>query len=220
MASSKRKASKTKPAKPTLTEENGLSAQGYKFIAGIDEVGRGSLAGPVVAAAVILPQPAKFPWLESVRDSKEIPAAKRNILFTNISEDAIAIGVGVIDHHVIDSVGILKATRIAMYQAIEQLAQPPDFLLIDALTLPRLRTPQKGIIKGDKLCISISCASIIAKVTRDRIMIELDHVHPGYGFAEHKGYGTKQHLACLQRLGPSSVHRHSFAPVREQCKLI
>ena len=220
MASSRSKASKTKPAKPTLAEENGLSVQGYKFIAGLDEVGRGSLAGPVVAAAVILPQPAKFPWLKSVRDSKEISAAKRNVLFANIKEEAIAIGVGIIDHHVIDSVGILKATIIAMYQAIEQMPQSPDFLLIDALTLPRLHTPQKGIIKGDKLCISISCASIIAKVTRDRIMIELDQLHPGYGFAEHKGYGTKQHLACLQRLGPSSVHRHSFAPVKKQYKLI
>ena len=220
MASSRRKTTSNKSAKPTLSEENGLVAQGYKFIAGIDEVGRGSLAGPVVAAAVILPQPATFPWLKSVRDSKEIAAAKRNALFANIEEAAIAIGVGVIDHQVIDSVGILKATKIAMYQAIEQLAQPPDFLLIDALTLPRLRTPQKGIIKGDKLCISISCASIIAKVTRDRMMQELDQIYPGYGFAQHKGYGTKQHLACLQRLGPSSIHRHSFAPVKEQCKLI
>jgi ribonuclease HII len=220
VALSRRKVSKTKSAKPTLNEENGLSTQGYKFIAGIDEVGRGSLAGPVVAAAVILPQPANFPWLKSVRDSKEISAAKRNILFTNINEQALAIGVGIIDHHVIDSVGILKATMIAMYQAIEQLAQPPDFLLIDALTLTRIHTPQKGIIKGDKLCISISCASIIAKVTRDQIMQELDQLHPGYGFAQHKGYGTKQHLACLQQLGPSSIHRHSFAPVREQCKLI
>ena len=205
---------------PTLAEENGLSTQGYCLIAGVDEVGRGALAGPVVAAAVILPQFADFPWLSSVRDSKEIPSVKRESLSSNIKAEAVAISVGIVDHNVIDSVGILKATKIAMRQAIEQLICPPDFLLIDALRLPQLRIAQKGIIKGDKLSLSIACASIIAKVARDRLMLEFDQLYPGYGFANHKGYGTKQHLSCLQQLGTSPIHRHSFAPVRELCKLI
>jgi ribonuclease HII len=205
---------------PTLGEENGLSMQGYRLIAGVDEVGRGALAGPVVAAAVILPQLANFPWLSLVRDSKELPPAKRDILFIRIKEEAVAVGVGIVEHNVIDSTGILNATKIAMSQAVAKLAYSPDFLLIDALTISKLRTAQKGIIKGDKLCISIACASIIAKVTRDRIMIELDQLHPGYGLACHKGYGTKQHLACLQQLGPSPIHRRSFAPVRELTRLV
>lgn len=220
VASSKPKISQRISAAPTLAEETGLSSQGYRLIAGIDEVGRGALAGPVVAAAVILPQAAAFPWLSSVRDSKEIRPAKRERLFDNINGEAVAIGVGIVDQAIIDSAGILKATKIAMYQAVEQLPHMPDFLLIDALTLPQLSTPQKGIIKGDKLCLSIACASIIAKVTRDRIMVELDHLHPGYGMAQHKGYGTKQHLSCLQQLGSCSIHRRSFAPVRGLSKLI
>lgn len=205
---------------PSLVEENGLSSRGYHLIAGIDEAGRGALAGPVVAAAVILPQSPDFPWLKSVRDSKEIPPAKREFLFGLIKQEAVAIGVGIIDHQIIDSVGILKATRLAMCHAVEQLTCSPDFLLIDFLTLPQLKIPQKPIVKGDKLCLSIACASIVAKVTRDRIMVELDQLHPGYGFAHHKGYGTEQHLCCLRQHGPSPIHRRYFAPVREASRLI
>ncbi len=204
---------------PSLIEENGLNSRGYRLIAGVDEVGRGALAGPVVAAAVILPQSPDFPWLKSVRDSKEIPSAKRQSLFSLITQEAVSIGVGVIDHQIIDSVGILKATRLAMCQAVEQLTCLPDFLLIDFLTLPQLKISQKPIIRGDKLCLSIACASIVAKVTRDRIMIELDQLHSGYGFAKHKGYGTKQHLTCLRQHGPSPIHRRYFAPVREAARL-
>jgi ribonuclease HII len=206
---------RTKSDPPSLVEENGLSDKGYRLIAGVDEAGRGALAGPVVAAAVILPLSPAFRWLESVRDSKELPAAKREFLFDLIKQDAIAVSVGIIAPQTIDVIGILNATKIAMCYAVEQLATPPDFLLIDFLRLTQLRISQKPITRGDKLCISIACASIIAKVTRDRIMVELDQLHPGYGLADHKGYGTRKHASCLCQNGPSPIHRHSFAPVKE-----
>jgi ribonuclease HII len=211
----KARARKTISKPPSLIEENRLSAKGYRFIAGIDEAGRGALAGPVVAAAVILPQSPDFPWLKSVRDSKEIPLAKRESLFDLIKQDAVAVSVGIIAPQTIDVINILNATKVAMCHAVTQLACPPDFLLIDCLRLPQLRISQKPIIRGDKICLSIACASIIAKVTRDRIMVELDQLHPGYGLALHKGYGTKHHVFCLRQHGPSAIHRHSFAPVRE-----
>jgi ribonuclease HII len=200
---------------PSLNEESGLSAKGYRLIAGLDEAGRGSLAGPVVAAAVILPQSANLPWLKSVRDSKEVPPARRESLFDLIKQEAVSVSVGIIAPQTIDVIGILNATKIAMCHAVAQLNHPPDFLLIDYLHLPQLRIPQKPIVRGDKLCLSIACASIIAKVTRDHIMVELDRLHPGYGLAHHKGYGTKYHITCLHQQGPSPIHRHSFAPVRE-----
>ena len=215
MASLKAKVKKSKSDPPSLVEENWLSARGYRLIAGVDEAGRGALAGPVVAAAVILPPAPSFRWLESVRDSKELPAARRESLFDLIKQDAIAVSVGIIAPQIIDVIGILNATKIAMCHAVEQLASPPDFLLIDFVRLTQLRISQKPIVRGDKLCLSIACASIIAKVTRDRIMVELDHLHPGYGLADHKGYGTKKHVSCLRQNGPSPIHRHSFAPVIE-----
>lgn len=215
----KARSSKLLSEPPSLVEENGLNASGYRLIAGVDEAGRGALAGPVVAAAVILPQSPDFPWLESVRDSKEVPPARRESLFDLIKQEAIAVGVGIIPSQTIDVIGILNATKIAMCHAVEQLASPPDFLLIDFLRLPQLRIFQKPIVHGDKLCLSIACASIIAKVTRDRIMVELDQIHPGYGLAHHKGYGTKHHMSCLNQHGPSSIHRHSFAPVRDAAQL-
>ena len=215
MAPLKAKSRKPTSEPPSLVEENDLSSQGYRLIAGIDEAGRGALAGPVVAAAVILPQLADFPRLRSVRDSKEISPAKRGFLFGLIKEEAVAIGTGIVPPQIIDSIGIVNATRIAMCQAVEQLGCSPDFLLIDWLTLPQPPISQKGITRGDKLCLSIACASIIAKVNRDRIMVELDGHYPGYGLARHKGYGTKQHLTCLRQQGPSPIHRYSFAPLRE-----
>ncbi|MBN2463986.1 MAG: ribonuclease HII, partial [Dehalococcoidia bacterium] len=160
-----------------------------------------------------------FPWLKSVRDSKEVPPARREYLFDLIKQEAVAVSVGIIAPQTIDVIGILNATRIAMCHAIEQLACPPDFLLIDFLRLPQLRISQKPIVHGDKLCLSIACASIIAKVTRDRVMVELDQIHPGYGLANHKGYGTRHHVSCLHQHGPSPIHRHSFAPVREAAQL-
>ena len=198
---------------PNADKENRLRLEGYKLIVGIDEAGRGSLAGPVVAGAVILPA-VRLPWLQQVRDSKEISPKKREYLFTVISKEVLSVGVGVVSPGIIDSINILQATYLAMKRAIRNLSVLPDFLLVDGLTLPHCRFFQEGIIKGDKLSLSIACASIVAKVSRDRIMVKLDKVYPGYGFAKHKGYGTKEHLFNLQRLKPSTIHRQSFAPVR------
>ena len=199
---------------PSFAEEKRLEAQGYQLIAGIDEAGRGALAGPVVAAATILPCHIDTPWLSQVRDSKQLKPAKRELLFHHIHEIAISIGIGVVPHEVIDSQGIIKATRLAMKLAIDQLSPPPQSLLIDYMLLPEVPLPQWGIKNGDSLCFSIACASIIAKVARDQLMTEFDRVYPGYGLAQHKGYGTKEHISCLHRLGPSSIHRQSFRPVK------
>jgi len=199
---------------PNLDEENKLKSQGYELIAGIDEVGRGALAGPVVASAVILPHPASLPWFGLVRDSKELDSSKRESLFDLINKEAVAVGIGIVPPQVIDSINILRATKLAMVQAVEKLPKQPHFLIIDRVTLSQCPIPQRGITRGDKSCLSIACASIIAKVTRDRMMEEFDKTYPGYGFAQHKGYGTGRHLSCLQKLGPSPIHRLYFAPVR------
>jgi len=201
--------------KPSFAEERILEAQGYWYIAGVDEVGRGALAGPVVAAAVILPRRRKAPWFRLVKDSKQLRPATRELLFHHIHKVTVAVGIGVAHREVVDTQGIIKATRLAMKLAIDQLSPPAETLLIDYMRLPEVELPQKGITKGDSLCFSIACASIIAKVTRDHLMIEFDRAYPGYGLAQHKGYGTREHLACLSRLGPSPIHRQSFKPVRD-----
>ena len=200
---------------PSFAEEKMLEAQGYQRIAGIDEVGRGALAGPVVATAIILPCHIDAPWLSQIKDSKQLSSAKRELLFRHIYEIAIAVGIGMATSEIIDTQGIIKATRLAMKLAIDRLSLPPESLLIDYMLLPEVPLPQRGITKGDSLCFSIACASIIAKVTRDHLMIELDKIYPGYGLAQHKGYGTKKHLSCLGKLGPSPIHRRSFKPVKE-----
>ena len=199
---------------PSFTEESLLAEQGYRYIAGLDEVGRGALAGPVVAAAVIIPHQIDAPWLSRVKDSKQLGLATREFLFHHIHELAISVGIGVISHEVVDTQGIIKATRLAMKLAVDQLSPPAEALLIDYLLLPEVKLPQKGVIGGDQTCFSIACASIMAKVTRDRLMVDLDKDYPGYKLAQHKGYGTSEHLACLCRLGPSPIHRCSFRPVR------
>ena len=199
---------------PTFIEEENLKKQGYQFIAGIDEVGRGPLAGPVVAAAVILPIENRPSWLSLVRDSKKLTPQRREFLFDLICQDAFAFGVGFIGHDVIDDIGIVPATRKAMYAAIEELAIQPDFLLIDAVHLPMVNIPQRSIIKGDALSFSIAAASIVAKVTRDRFMKGMDCDFPGYGLARNKGYGTREHLEGLQSLGPCAIHRKTFMPVQ------
>lgn len=199
---------------PTFDTEKELGGLGYRLVAGIDEVGRGALAGPVFAAAVMIPPDADFTWLPLVRDSKQLSARQRERLFYLIRQDNIPMGLGVVPHTVVDDVGIVRATQLAMCQAVESMPVIPDFLIIDALALPDIALPQKPIVHGDEICISIACASVVAKVSRDRHMAELDGVHPGYGLAEHKGYGTSQHLAGLRQLGPSPIHRRSFAPVR------
>jgi ribonuclease HII len=200
---------------PSFVEEELLAAQGYRLIAGVDEVGRGALAGPVVAAAVILPLDLDTPWLDEVRDSKLLTPQQRQLFFHHIQQVAIAIGIGATTHDQIDKKGIVSATRLAMKQAIERLSPPPQSLLIDYLSLPEVCLPQKGITDGDNLCLSIACASIVAKVARDCLMVALDGVYSGYGLARNKGYGTEEHLASLFRLGPCSIHRRSFSPVKD-----
>lgn len=201
--------------RPNFSEEELLREQGYELIAGVDEAGRGPLAGPVVAAAVILPLATHPSWLAQVQDSKQLPALQREFLYDCIREEALAWGVGVISPQAIDAEGIVAATRQAMKLAVEGLSQSPALLLIDHLRVPALPIPQKPLVKGDCRSLSIAAASIVAKVTRDRIMMELDGQFPGYGFSQNKGYATPEHLLCLRRLGACPVHRRSFAPVRE-----
>ena len=182
--------------------------KGYNLIAGIDEAGRGPLAGPVVAAAVILP---KGCLIEGVNDSKKLSEKKREKLYDDIIENAIAWGVGIKDNNVIDEINILEATRLAMHEAIENLQVKPDFMFIDAeKKVDTDKIPYLPIIKGDALSISIAAASIIAKVTRDRMMREYDEIYPQYGFSGHKGYGTAKHIAAIKEYGPCILHRKSF----------
>jgi len=202
-------------SKPSFAEEQRLVKQGYRFIAGIDEVGRGPLAGPVIAAAVILPPNFDARWLALVRDSKQLTAKRRESLFPLIASAATGIGIGLLPPDAIDAHGIAKATRLAMCSAVGHLPHPPDFLLIDYLRLPELDVPQKNITKGDSISFSIACASIVAKVVRDRIMVALDEIYPNYGFARHKGYATREHLSNLRRWGACPIHRRCFAPVME-----
>ena len=203
-----------KPA-PSYREEALLLGQGYALVGGLDEAGRGPLAGPVVAAAAILPPNPKGPWVGLIRDSKQLTPMQREHALPYIQDAALELEVGMSTPSEIDALGIVAATRLAMERAINRLALVPQFLLLDALTLPDVRIPQRAIVHGDALCLSIAAASIVAKVTRDRMMEREDTSHPGYGFARHKGYGTRQHLHNLKRLGPCPIHRFSFAPVKE-----
>ncbi len=178
-----------------------------EYICGIDEVGRGPLAGPVVAGAVILPKDEQILYLN---DSKKLSEKKRNELYDVIREKAVATGIGIVSPARIDEINILQATYEAMRQAIANLKVRPDLLLNDAVTIPEVEIPQVPIIKGDAKSVSIAAASILAKVTRDRLMVEYDQVLPGYDFASNKGYGTKTHIAGLKELGPSPIHRATF----------
>ena len=185
---------------------------GFSFIAGIDEAGRGPLAGPVVATAVVLPLNHS---IQGVNDSKKLTEKERNRLFGIIQEEAIAVGVGISDNNDIDSINILQATLRAMEKAVNQISPLPDYLLIDGISRILLNIPQKTIKKGDSLSISIAAASIIAKVTRDRIMENYDKEYPSYGFARHKGYGSAKHLEAIAKFGPSPIHRKTFRGVKE-----
>ncbi len=206
--------------RPDRREEEQLFSSGYLRVAGIDEAGRGALAGPVVAAAVILRPDASFPWFAYVRDSKLIQEKTREELFSLIMESGVEFGIGLIDHGIIDSVNILNATRRAMKMALSNFSEPPDYVLTDAVYLPDLHAPQRNIIKGDMTCLCIACASIAAKVTRDRIMLDLHAEYPQYGFNHHKGYGTPGHLQSLLEHGACEIHRRSFRPVRELSRLV
>ena len=200
-----------------LALETAVSQQhSFTLIAGIDEAGRGALAGPVVAAAVILPLKDQVETLlDGVNDSKQLTAKRRESLFDLICQHALAYGIGQQPASVIDEIGILPANRLAMGTAVSQLTPAPQFLLIDGrIRLPQLNTPQKSIVRGDSKSLSIAAASILAKVTRDRLMCELDGQFPHYGFAQHKGYGTELHRAAITQHGPCPQHRHSFAPIR------
>jgi ribonuclease HII len=199
-----------------LEQERELWAAGYQRLAGLDEVGRGAWAGPVVAAAVVLP--AERSDIDSalcgVRDSKALTPRQREALLPLIYRMAAGVGVGLASSRFIDRWGIVPATRLAMAMAVRNLRLVPDYLLIDALKLPDLRLPQRALIQGDAYVLSIAAASIVAKVFRDRVMVALDGCYCDYGFAAHKGYGTPAHRAALQRLGPCPEHRMSFAPLR------
>jgi ribonuclease HII len=194
-----------------MRHERELRLAGFQRIAGIDEVGRGSLAGPVVAAAVILPERHR---IKGLRDSKVLTRRRREALYELILDRADAVGLGVMEVEVIDHVNILQATKLAMGEAVARLSPPPDHLVIDALSLPYVDLPQRPIIDGDAISASIAAASIVAKVTRDRICAEFDARYPAYGFAVNKGYGTRRHYDALMAEGPCAWHRRSFAPVR------
>ena len=197
-----------------LAYEKELYGQGIQLIAGVDEVGRGPLAGPVVAAAVILPKGCK---ISGLNDSKKIPKSKHKEIYEAVREHAIAVGIGVKDNQVIDQVNIYEATKLAMIEAIGQLNPQPQHLLIDAMKLD-LPISQTSIIKGDANSLSIAAASIVAKVTRDQMMAAYDQEYPGYDFAQNAGYGTAKHLAGLQKLGITPIHRRSFEPIKSICE--
>lgn len=200
------------PAQPMDYFERLYHGRGYRRIAGVDEAGRGPLAGPVVAAAVILPEDGIG---QKLFDSKQIPSNKREALYEIIQSKALAIGVGVISHEEIDLLNILQASLKAMVQAIENLSLSPDFILIDGHQGLQFPVPQKPIRKGDRICNSIAAASIVAKVTRDRMMLECHQKYPQYNFARHKGYGTKEHRRAIERFGVCELHRKTFRGVKE-----
>ena len=189
-------------------------AQGLEIVAGVDEAGRGPLAGPVAVAAVILPHELELPHLN---DSKKLSPKLREELFEEIREKAVSIGIALVDARTIDRVNIYQATINGMYEAIFALKPEPQQVLIDAVPLAGLAIPSRSIVQGDAKSASIAAASIIAKVTRDRLMDEYDKQYPQYGFAQHKGYGTAQHMEALKKYGPCPLHRRSFEPVRSMC---
>ena len=197
-----------------LRYEKELYQAGYQTIAGIDEVGRGPLAGPVVAAAVILPPGCK---IKGLNDSKKIPKKKHQEIYQTVMNKALAVGVGLIDNEIIDQVNIYEATKLAMKEALSKLSFKPDYLLIDAMKLD-VEIPQESIIKGDANSLSIASASIVAKVTRDKLMADYDKEYPGYDFAKNAGYGTKSHLQGLEQNGVTPIHRKTFEPVKSMCE--
>ena len=188
--------------------------QGFQVLAGIDEVGRGPLAGPVVAAAVILPKGCK---IRHLNDSKKIPKSKHEAIYHEVMEQAVAVGIGIKDAQIIDQVNIYEATKLAMLEALSKLDPVPQYLLIDAMKLDT-PIPQQSIIKGDANSLSIAAASIVAKVTRDRLMADYDQTYPGYGFAKNAGYGTAEHLEGLEKQGITPIHRKTFEPIKSILK--
>ena len=196
--------------------ESAAWRRGITRLAGVDEAGRGPLAGPVVAAAVVLAPGAR---IAGVDDSKRLLPEERQRLFDLIQERAVGVGVGIVDHLTIDRINILQATRLAMGQALGALAMEPELVLTDFVTVPGLRCPQRNLVEGDRRSASVAAASIIAKVTRDRIMEEADREYPLYGFGRHKGYGTPEHRIALEQHGPCALHRRTFAGIWNQLAL-
>jgi len=202
---------------PSFKKELALFAQGFSFVAGLDEAGRGAWAGPVVAAAVIFPldDPTLPQKLHTIRDSKKMTPRQRDAAFEVILAHARAVGVGVTAPQCIDRINIVAATRRAMRRAIARLSPTPQHLLIDAVRLHAISVPQTVFFKAESISLSVAAASVIAKVTRDRLMVMLANRYPHYGFERHKGYGTKQHRRALALLGPSRIHRFSYAPIKK-----
>ena len=197
---------------PTFKEERELLARGFSIVAGVDEAGCGCWAGPVYAAAVILPFDSR---IGLVRDSKTLSLDQRVRVAARVKEEAAAWAVGTASHEEVDALNIRRAGALAMRRAVEALAIVPQFVIVDAFHVPGLPMPQKAVVQGDRHVKSVAAASVIAKVSRDLEMERLDAAHPGYGFARHKGYGTKEHQEALARLGPSPIHRLSYAPVKK-----
>ena len=202
---------------PSLELERQLQSQGYSLIAGVDEVGRGALAGPVMAGAVILPpdlDPSAH-WLQGIDDSKKLTPLQRERAAKEIHQHALAVSIGEATSKEIDRLGIVAATRLAMVRAVSGLSPQPQHLLVDYLSLEEAGLPFTAVTRGDSISHSIAAAAIAAKVARDQLMVDVDTRWPGYDFPKHKGYGTRMHLQQLNRLGPSPIHRHTFAPVRK-----
>ena len=197
---------------PHFKEEAALLAAGYSLIAGLDEVGRGPIAGPVVAGAVILPHPPRRFWMRGIRDSKALTRLQREELAPVIEREALGAQVGLSTADEIDKLGIVRATHRAMERALDSLALEPQHLLLDAFPLPSVPLPQTPIVKGDAHCLSIAAASIVAKVARDGMMDEADERYPGYGFSTNRGYPTPEHLRAIEELGPCPIHRLTFSP--------
>ena len=206
---------------PNLDIEQDVRSVQYKYIAGVDEVGRGPLAGPVVSAAGVLPHDlvGDEDWLSVINDSKKLSESKRQMAYEIISREAVSVAVGITNASTIDSVGILPATISSMFTALRGLEVYPDFVLFDFIPLKDCEYPYRTVVKGDTKSYSISAASIIAKVTRDELMKEADEQYPGYGFSGHKGYGTAKHLDAIKRLGPCEIHRRSFAPIKNYVRI-
>lgn len=200
---------------PTFDEEAALHRLGYRVVAGVDEAGRGPLAGPVVAGAVVIPPDFRAPWLGRLRDSKQLSARRRAALYASIRDSSVGWAAGVVSNDDVDRLGIASATREAMLRALGGLPSRPDFVLVDGLPVDLGGLPAKALVGGDCRCLSIAASSIVAKVTRDALMLEEHARYPDYGFDSNKGYPTPAHLDLLRRLGPCPIHRRSFAPVRE-----
>ncbi|MEA2097910.1 MAG: ribonuclease HII [Patescibacteria group bacterium] len=201
---------------PDFSREEKLLRRGYKYIAGVDEAGRGPLAGPVVAAAVVFLDDKIIKELikKGIRDSKTLSAKKREYFYELITEQSQDWAVGKVSEKIIDKINILEATKLAMCKAVESLENTPDFILVDGInTIENFPASQIAIPKADQFVFSVSAASIIAKVTRDKILMDFDKQYPGYGFAAHKGYGTKFHMEMIKKMGPCKIHRKSFKPI-------